>query len=104
MTLYTVETGVEATFSASHNDQVRKELHGHSYKVTAWFRYDEPRDAVVLQERLKAVVKNLFDHKTLPPELSRGEDMARAIIQLLDGCVGVDISRPLEGIHVKVRV
>lgn len=96
-------SGVGCVFSASHNDPVRKELHGHTYEVTAWFSYDHPRDAVVLQERLRAIVEGLLDHKTLPPELSRAEDMAKALMSLMDGCVGVDIARPLERIFVKVR-
>lgn len=96
-------SGVGCIFSASHFDNVRRELHGHTYEVTAWFAYDEPRDAVVLQERLRATVDGLLDHKTLPPELSRAEDMGKALMGLMDGCVGVDIARPLERIFVKVR-
>lgn len=95
-------TGAGWHFSASHYDNVRQELHGHSYEVVAWFRADPPRDAVVLQETLKAVLTG-FDHKTLPPELSRAEDIARAVMSLLVDCVGVDVSRPVERLYARVR-
>jgi 6-pyruvoyl-tetrahydropterin synthase len=97
----TALTGVGCVFSASHNDAVRKELHGHSYVVWAWFDYQD-RDAMVLQEQLKAVVKAEFDHKTLPPERSREEDMAKVILGTLAGCVKVEITRPLEMLGTRV--
>jgi len=93
-------TGVGWFFSASHRDPVRKELHGHSYEVMCWFRADPPRDAVVLQEGLKVALL-AFDHKTLPDELSRAEDLAAAIMHLM-GCEGVEISRPVERLRAKV--
>jgi len=96
-------TGAGWYFSASHFDEVRKELHGHSYEVMAWWPTDPPRDAAILQEGLKQILKAGFDHKTLPPELSRAEDIARAIMSLMVGCVGVDISRPAERFSVQVR-
>lgn len=92
-------TGVSATFSASHNDPVRQEMHGHSYRVTAWWPSQPDRDAVCLQMTLREVVTTGFDHKTLPAELSRAEAMSAAIKGLLDGCVAVDIARPLEGLY-----
>lgn len=96
----TTRTGVGWYFSASHHDPVRQELHGHSYEVVCWFAADSHRDAVVLQEKLK-VVLTAFDHKTLPDELSRAEDLAAAIMHLMD-CQGVEISRPVERLHAKV--
>ena len=96
------ETGVGWWFSASHNDPVRQELHGHSYEVVAWFKADPPRDAVVLQETLKGALR-AFDHKTLSPELSRAEDIARAIHSLLTDCVEVEISRPSERLRARWR-
>ncbi len=93
-------TGVGWFFSASHTDPVRQQLHGHSYEVVCWFDSSPPRDAVVLQEKLK-VVLSAFDHTTLPPELSRAEDMAAALMQLMD-CQGVQISRPVERLHASV--
>lgn len=92
-------TGASATFSASHNDPVRKEMHGHSYLVTAWWPSDPERDAVCLQTLLKGVLQYGFDHKTLPPELSRAEALSTAIKGLMDGCVAVDIARPLEALY-----
>lgn len=94
-------TGAGWYFSASHNDPVRKELHGHSYEVMAWWPVAPHRDALCLQLTLRDVLKG-FDHKTLPPELSRAEDIARAIGGLMDGCVRVDIKRPAERLGVEV--
>lgn len=93
-------TGVGWTFSASHRDLVRQELHGHSYEVTAWFDHKPPRDALVLQEHLKHVL-TAFDHKTLPDEMTRGETLAAAIMHLVDA-VGVEVRRPLERLYAKV--
>lgn len=94
-------TGVGWYFSASHYDNVRTETHGHSYEVTAWF--PAGRDAVALQETLKGVLRT-FDHRTLPPELSRAEALAEAIGKLIGDCVGVDISRPAERLHTRWRI
>ena len=93
-------TGVGWYFSASHRDPVRKELHGHSYEVVCWFDASPPRDAVVLQEKLR-VVLTAWDHTTLPDDLSRAEDLAAAIMHVMD-CDGVSISRPVERLHAKV--
>lgn len=89
-------TGVSAIFSASHNDPVRGELYGHSYRVKAWWPADPPRDATVLQVMLKTVLRSSFDHRTLAPELSRAEALSGAIKGLLDGCVAV-VSGQLAG-------
>ncbi len=97
-------TGAGWYFSASHRDPVRKELHGHSYEVTCWWPAEPPRDAMVLQEMVKTVLKAGFDHKTLPDDMTRSEDIARAVGSLLDGCVRVDISRPAERLHAEVRL
>lgn len=93
-------TGAGWYFSASHFDNVRQEVHGHSYEVMAWWPARPARDAVCLQETLKGALKG-FDHKTLPPELSRAEDLARAIMGLI-GAVRVDISRPVERLSATV--
>jgi len=93
-------TGVGWYFSASHTDPVRREVHGHSYEVVCWYDLDAPRDAVVLQNKLQ-VVLSAFDHTTLPPGLSRAEDMATALMRLMD-CDGVEISRPVERLHARV--
>ena len=91
--------GVGWFFSASHRDPVRREVHGHSYEVVCWFDADG-RDAVVLQEKLR-VILTAWDHTTLPDDLSRAEDLAAAIMHVMD-CEGVHISRPVERLHAKV--
>jgi hypothetical protein len=91
---------VRATFSASHRDHVRRELHGHSYVVWAWFRRG---DQVVLQGRLNAVLAAHFDHRTLADRLSRGEALAADIRRRLRAR-GVEVSRPVEGFKVRVGV
>lgn len=95
-------TGAGWYFSASHRDPVRKELHGHSYEVVAWWPSEPPRDAVVLQHTLRTALVG-FDHQTLPDELGTAEALANAIGGLLDGCVGVDVSRPSERLHARWR-
>lgn len=87
-------------FSAAHSAAARPILHGHSYEVRAFWPY-EGQDAEDLQERLKAALATL-DHQTLPPGLSRQEDIARHIGLLLPGCVRVDVSRPLERLGCEV--
>lgn len=95
-------TGAGWYFSASHRDPVRKELHGHSYEVVAYWPAQPPRDAMVLQEMVKTVIWAHLDHKTLPDEITRAEDIARRIGSLLDGCVRVDVSRPAERLRCEV--
>ncbi len=95
------EIGVGWYFSASHSDPVRQETHGHSYEVVAWFPADG-RDALVMQQLLRGVLQG-FDHKTLPSELSRADALASAIMGLMTGCLGVDISRPVERLYARVR-
>jgi hypothetical protein len=94
-------TGAGWYFSATHRDPVRQELHGHSYEVMAYWAADPPRDALCLQLTLRDALKG-FDHKTLPDELTRAEDIARAIGGLIDGCVRVDVSRPAERLRCEV--
>ena len=95
-------TGVGATFCAAHRGVVRTELHGHSYEVTAWWPSEPHREAEALQYTLQTVLTG-FDHKTLPDHLSTGEALAKAIMGIMSGCVGVDIARPLERIYARVR-
>ena len=96
-------TGAGWYFSASHFDQVRQELHGHSYEVMAYWPAAPYRDARVLQETLKDVLKG-FDHKTLPEALSRAEDMAAAIGGLITDCVRVRLWRPVERLEVDIWI
>lgn len=95
-------TGAGWYFSASHRDPVRQEVHGHSYEVMVYWPATPARDAMVLQEMVKEVVKARYDHKTLPDEISRAEDIAREIGSLLIGVVRVDIARPSERLRVEV--
>lgn len=95
-------TGAGWHFSASHYDAVRKELHGHTYEVMAWWPSEPHRDAVALQQTLRTVLAG-FDHKTLPAELGTAEALGRAICGLMTDCIGVDITRPAERLGVKWR-
>ena len=98
----TTLTGVGGWFCAAHSDPVRTEIHGHTYEVVAWFEASPSRDAVVLQEALNHVLRG-FDHRPLPPELTRAEAFAETIMFRLEGCVEVQINRPLERIYAIVR-
>lgn len=94
-------TGVSATISAAHTSPTGV-THGHTWSVVAWFVAD--KDAVFLSGALNGMTK-IYDHGILPPELSRGEDMAAHILQELApiGCFEVEVSRPLEGIFAKAQ-
>ena len=93
-------TGVGCVFSAAHHTPEGGQLHGHSYEVVAWFLAGE--DARILQSRLIAAVRPL-DHSLLPPELASGEALAEHIGRGLEGCVEVEIRRPLERIYARWR-
>lgn len=98
-----IETGVGALLCVSHRDPVRKAIHGHTYLVKAWFAFEEPRDAVVLQKHLETVL-TAWDHQTLPDDCSRAEDLLPKIKALLDSrCVEVEMERALERIYARVR-
>jgi 6-pyruvoyl-tetrahydropterin synthase len=92
--------GVGHILSVTHKDIVRKELHGHSYEVIAWF---ETGDAVGLQKLLGGVVRQL-DHTTLPDEMTRAEEIGRWIGTRLPGCLVVDVNRPLKRIYCCVKL
>jgi 6-pyruvoyl-tetrahydropterin synthase len=74
-------------------------MHGHSYQVTAWFQNDDQRDARCMKAMVEAMCAH-WDHTVLPPELSWGENIARAV-GCLANCVEVEVSRPLEGFHAR---
>lgn len=77
------------------------ELHGHTWEVTAWHYCADNNDAVVLQNHMMTICK-VWDHTVLPPELSRAEDLAAAILRLSPPtCVEVEIRRPLERLYAK---
>lgn len=95
-------TGVGVVFSCSHRDPVRKELHGHSYEAVAWWPAHPPKDAALLQRMLWEVVKASLDHKTLPDDITRGEDIRELLLEILPTeVVDVDINRPMERIYVR---
>lgn len=98
----TALTGAGWYFCASHYDDVRQELHGHTYEVVAWWPADPSQDALMLQRTLQNALA-AFDHKTLPPEITRAEDLRKAIVARLTGCVGLDIGRPVERLFVSWR-
>lgn len=91
-------TGVTAVISAAHYSKSGV-LHGHSYRVTAWF---SAGDADALRASLVAALAP-FEHGVLPDALAWGENLAEHIGGLLPGCSGVDVARPLEGIESQWR-
>jgi 6-pyruvoyl-tetrahydropterin synthase len=95
-------TGAGWYFSASHRDPVRQEIHGHSYEVMCWWPAALGHDAMDLQEIVKRVLQAGFDHKTLPDDITRAEDIARAIGGLITDCVRVDVKRPSERLQCEV--
>ena len=74
-------TGVGWHICASHEDRMTKAVHGHTWEVIAWHSCPDHNDAVILQTHLQMVCES-FDHKTIPAELARGEDLAAAILRL----------------------
>jgi 6-pyruvoyl-tetrahydropterin synthase len=72
------------------------DLHGHTYKVSARFRFE--RDARDLKAALTAVLRK-YDHKLVPDDLQLGENLAEAIGEQLPGCFMVRLARDLEGFH-----
>lgn len=96
------ETIVGWYFSASHRDLIRGgDLHGHTYEVRAAFPAHPTRDALALQEKLRRTLEAAFDHKTLPDELSRAEQIAEALANLLGDCLWVEVSRPTERLSAR---
>lgn len=93
-------TGVGCFFSATHNAPEGGTPHGHSYEVVAWF--PQGADARDLQVRLLKFVEPL-DHSFLPDELASGEALAAHIGRGLEGCVEVEVRRPLERIYARWR-
>lgn len=90
-------TGVGCVISVAHNSP-EGVLHGHSYEVTAWYRFGH--DARALQRQLETV-RQQFDHAALPDELSLAENLAEEIARRLPGCIEVEVNRPLERIYAK---
>lgn len=93
--------GVSAVFCAAHHDPFdvlgQAHVHGHTYKVTAWFQTPGPADARLYRQSLQTLLST-WDHKLLPPELTTGEQIAAAV-GILNNCVMVRVDRDLEGFH-----
>lgn len=100
-------TGVGAVLSASHRDQQTGQIHGHTWEITAWFRYDGT-DKDVRQYQLNKVVDRL-DHRCLPDRIAWGESLARHIGLTMpygyaDGdpsCIAVEVRREPERIYAR---
>jgi hypothetical protein len=87
-----VTTFVDGWYCGAHRDQLTGKLHGHTWKVRAYF------DARVLQQTLQTVLKG-FDHGELHDDMGTAEGMASTLLHLLGGlpCVRVDVWREPEG-------
>lgn len=103
-------TGVGAVLSAAHRDQTTGQVHGHTWEITAWFRY-KGTDQAVRKHVLDLVVGRL-DHTCLPDKIAWGEALAEHIWYGVnteyscygDGpwdCVAVDVNRPSERIFAR---
>jgi len=87
-------TGVGFVLSVGHNSP-EGTPHGHSYEVTAWYRFGH--DARALQRQVETVRETL-DHTFLADDLQLAENLAAHIGTQLPGCIQVDCARPLERI------
>ena len=83
----------DSKISAAHRGD-DGQMHGHTWKVRAFWTY-EGKSIVDLQLILERVCRTL-DHKVLPEDVSRAEDMAGYIGDLV-GAVKVKVSRQAEG-------
>ncbi len=92
-----VLTGAGAILQVAHTGPDGR-LHGHTYEVAAWWE-GEPC-AVEMQGKLQAWLAK-FDHQSLPPRMSRAEDIGRQCKMAL-GCVRVNVNRPLERLYSEV--
>lgn len=94
----TILTGVSGHFSAAHRsaDGV---LHGHTWRVMAWFKPCKRIDASTFKAYLDGLL-GAWDHTELPDSLAWAEDMAAAVGEL-QYCVEVIVSRDLEGYHAR---
>lgn len=89
MTLSWADTHISAAHRG--DDDV---MHGHTWRVRAFWQYDE-RPIEHRKQRLERACRTL-DHKVLPEHLRRAEDMAGYIGDLV-GAVRVDVWREAEG-------
>lgn len=70
-------------------------MHGHTWIVRAFWPADGS-DALIRQAQLREVLAEL-DHRILPPELSRAENIAGWICARI-AAAAVDINRGPEGL------
>ena len=75
-------TGVSAVLSASHRDQESGQVHGHTWRIRAWFYFDGT-DQRHYRSRLDEIVKR-HDHTCLPDRIAWGEHLARYIYNWLN--------------------
>ena len=95
----TILTGVSGHFCAAHRDDAGR-LHGHTWKVRAWFKCPSPADAACHKVALGAVLAQ-WDHTDLSDRgMMWGEDIARAVGTLVN-CVEVEVSREAEGYYAR---
>lgn len=64
----------ETHISAAHHPRGGRQIHGHTWRVRAWWKYDGS-DAVKLREALIEACE-AFDHTMLPDNMTRAEDLA----------------------------
>lgn len=97
-------TGVSVDFAARHTDPMMGEgEHAHVWRITTWFPAEPFRDGRALLGQLRMVLDGWPDETgVLPGELWSAEAMAKALMAVLNNCVGVDIDRA-EGFHVRLR-
>jgi len=87
-----MEFWAESHISAAHRDESGN-LHGHTWRVRAFWVYDN--SSVERRRDQLADVCGLFDHTTLPDNLSRAEELADHIGRRM-GCSSVEIWRDAE--------
>lgn len=91
-------TGVSGVISAAHKSRDGN-LHGHSWQVVAWWRFNPNKSAETRRSELRHWLSSV-DHGILSDDIAWGEDLAERIGHDLKA-YAVDVSRPLEGIYAR---
>jgi 6-pyruvoyl-tetrahydropterin synthase len=94
-------TWVDATISAAHYPADGGPLHGHTWRVRAYWEWTSG-DALVLQRLLREACEP-FDHNLLPAALSRAEELAKHLRAALS-CARVDVWRDAEGLGATCEI
>jgi 6-pyruvoyl-tetrahydropterin synthase len=104
-----MELAVTFGLECAHKAPLTGRLHGHSYKVTLWFRADPRADIDCLASSIKTIGA-LVDHTMLEESVGgpRMEDVARWLMErlkLLQGIEPVEIivSRPSLGYKCRLK-